>query len=143
MTSPSAEQVIAGNLWEQTKARGRKPTWMFIAVRRRLQQILDDVKDPFQVELLARRIEEEDGERFSASALSYARYEFWRDQLQVPEGAWEYALMAHLLPAGRDQDSVDYWVAQWQDAITSDHMDGVIEAREMLKRVGDRVYDAE
>lgn len=134
--------MITTVLWDAAKARsGVKPEWMFIAVQTRIRDLLKERDDPFEVELVCRLIEEQDGDRFSAASLWWTSYDYFRRRRALPAGAWEYALVMHELGPPREDESsrrtdlrynIEYWLGLWTDGHGATEWDLVNRARTNL-----------
>lgn len=127
---------ITTHLYEIAKARGMNLRGMYPSTLKRIRELVEATKNPDQVELIALIAMDRDGMDFVAwQSLAWNAYEFFRDQLEVPEGAWKYALALEQMDDGPLRDSVDYWVHRWYDARDVDDMTTIIKARKALDRL--------
>ncbi len=108
---------IAERIYEEASAHGSKSRGLFTSLLRRVRDLLDEVKDPAEVELVCLLIAENDKETFVAyRSLAWNSFEWFRDRAGVPPGTWRYALRLRGLPEGTLRESVDYWFGELKDA---------------------------
>lgn len=132
----SRADEIATRVYELAKAQGYSLRGLYPSVLKRVKELCEATKDPDQVELVALASLGLDGEDFVAwSSLAWNRFEFLRDQLDVPKGGWRYALFLELLDAGELRDSADYWYARWRDAAAVGDYSTVAHAKKMLDKL--------
>jgi hypothetical protein len=133
---------IAGAVYEAYKARFGQPSRSFYpSIRRRIKEILAEVRDRDEVELVALTMIDLDDEGFSAGhSLNWGSYDRVRSALHVPDGAWRYALWRYRLHGtdARLLNHVDYWLSAWEDAVLDGAEDDAYEAEQMLKKLWDR-----
>ena len=133
----SPDQAVTASIYDELQARGLT-LLAYGLVRGRVKQLLQDMGDPAQVELLALWLAQRAGEKFGVTySLNQRSLALARVALDVPDGAWRWALWLWKLPPGRYRDSVDYWLGRWRDGLDvyDDRM--VTEAQEMLQRLRD------
>ncbi len=137
MSQKRAEQpdhLITAAVYEASKARGYPwEAGVFPLVRSRVRQLLQDLKDPAMVELLAQVLAERDKEQFNVTySLNPRSLDLARLMVDVPDEAWRWALWEYKLPLGRLRDSVGYWLGVWRDALDTDRPENVMRAKKML-----------
>ena len=109
-------QAITDAVYERAKAAGHDLDSLYPATLKRVRELVEEVGDPDQVELVCLAVVRLDGPRFVAyRSLTWGTYEWVRDTLDVPEGAWSYALWAEHLPEDELRDSAEYWLRRWYD----------------------------
>lgn len=115
-TTRTPEQEIASAIYERLRDRHGVKMEVFAAVVRQVRNLLAEVKDPNEVELVCLALADRDQENFSAFySLNWGSYEYFRHELDIPDGAWKWALWAYKLEPGPVQQSADYWLALWKD----------------------------
>lgn len=127
---------ITTHLYEIAKSRGMNLRGMYPSTLKRIRELVEATKDPDQVELIALIAMDRDSGDFVAwQSLAWNAYEFFRDQLDVPPGAWKYALALEQMDEGPLRDSVDYWVQLWYDARDVDDRTSIQRARKALDKL--------
>ena len=130
-----AEQEIVDSIYYETKVKllctqlGREPTKAEVEkfkprggafashiaavemVRRRMAEF-----GPDATELVALYgVRTRQGDYDPLASLSILSFEWVRRELEVPDGAWGYALWAYKLEPGSRKASADYWLIRWKD----------------------------
>lgn len=108
-------QAITDTIYELAKGRGYDVSGLYPATLRRIRELIEYTKDPDQVELVARYALDADRHEFVAyKSLALNHFEMLRDKLEVPDGAWSYALLLETAAPQR-RDAIDYWLREWRD----------------------------
>ncbi len=69
----------------------------------------------------------------STTMAKWYTYRLVREELDIPDEAWSYALWAEQLEDGQARDSADYWLALWYASARIGDTPDVARARSMLK----------
>jgi hypothetical protein len=80
-------------------------------VKRRIKEFGEDATE--LVALYGARTRS--GEYDPLAALSILAFEVVRRDLEIPDGAWAYALWAYKLEGGPVKTSAEYWLTRWKD----------------------------
>lgn len=133
--SEPPEERITKRVYEAVKAECGQPARSFYpSVRRRIKELIREVKDEAEVELVVLALVERDCDEFSAGySLNWGSYDRIRRMMGVPDGAWTYALWEHDLPEGTTKQSAQYWLGDWYDSELERDEVGVYTAREAIK----------
>lgn len=122
---------------------GRKPDWVFGRLQKLVERYVTATHNDAQVELVFRSILRQ-GRWESIDWLSWDQYTLFRRALEVPDGAWTFALWADGLTAGsRLRRSADYWLGLWADSIEAGNAAEQDQAAAMLGRLRDRAETME
>ncbi len=89
---------------------------LYPALRKRVNDITEEVTDLNEVALVCLTIIDESTNFSAWKEFNWGHYEYVHDSLEVPDGAWQYALWAYELTNGKVRDSVNYWLGRWFDA---------------------------
>ena len=147
---------IAGRLYDEycrlafVRANGRMPTateekaaraarrsrFSFGAVIKRLVDYYSDCKDLSQVELVALTSLRHGDDDFDAvQHLGPLSMGLFRRALEVPDGAWDFALWIDGQPRGPVRVSAEYWMGKWMDAGDTYDDAEIALARKMLGKL--------
>src|ERR1035437_4271102 len=141
------QQLITARLYEYFKTLGI-PLPMFGAIKRRVKFLIDETKDPDMVELVVMSVAREELDNFSILlSLGAMGFDYSRRLLDVPEGAWEYALWEDKLIENEGSStsddkvalrrSIGYWLGKWRDAEASYDDSGMKTAEKWLIKLKD------
>ena len=127
---------VVGNLYSLLKQDNKNTKVLFSALKKRVGDLADEVGDLDQLELVLITILD-DALNFSVwKDFNWVWYEYTRDSLEVPEGAWKYALWSYRNPKNAKlQESVNYWLGEWMDAASISDPKGIERARNGLENL--------
>jgi hypothetical protein len=135
------EQDIVDRIYADLQETG-VPMPLHRAVVKRVSSFLQDVDDRALVELVIRESVRADGANFSIPfTLDPVAFEHTRRRLDIPDGAWRYALWAYDCDRPDLKQSVEYWINAWRDGIDAEDGAIVERAREMLAKLMDYTGD--
>lgn len=124
---------VADALYQKLKERGENP--VYPALIKRVMDILEHQNDPAEVELVCSTIID-DSHDFSAwKDFNYVWYEYTKDSLEVPDGAWQYALWAYQTHDSTLKTSLNYWLGEWYDADFAGDAKKIKNAQEQLEKL--------
>lgn len=136
-----AAYAVSATAIRTSEERGSDPpTNAQASLLRRMGDLLDDVAggDFDQLEMVCSEIASQDGSKFTAwFSLSPIRFEWVRDEMDIPEGAWSFARWEKELPPGTLKDSLSYWIGYWSDSVSGWNPEGVERAKKNLQLLRD------
>lgn len=115
---PDKITTLTNLLYEAAKKRGDAP--LYPALRKKMNDITSEVSDMDEIELVCLTIIDDSIDFASWKNLAWTSYEYMRNSLEVPDGAWKFALWAYHLTNGQVRESINYWLGVWYDAVQSD-----------------------
>lgn len=129
------EREIATAIYDSLKANGYKlPSYG--AVAKRVADILREEDDFEKVKYVCLVIADRDGPEFSAwHSLGWGTYEYLRDQINIPDGFWRFALWRRDETDEKVALSIDYWIGRAQDGFEDGDSAAIDEAFEMLDKL--------
>lgn len=100
---------------EKLRSRGITPNYG--ALRKRVNDIIKEVEDIDEIELVLYTLIDDSHEDFASwKDFNWLSYERSKESLEVPDGAWRFALWSYTLQNPKVRDSVNYWLGEWYDA---------------------------
>jgi len=128
------EQEIVDEIYRKVGEYGGQIE-LYSALVKRVRDLLRESHDRDQVELVCMIVVDQAKDDFqSVYSLSWPSYEFVREKLRIPDGAWAYALKAYRAEDGQFKSSLEYWLGYWKDAESEADR---AKAKEMLEKLGD------
>jgi hypothetical protein len=119
--------------WKRAN-RGR--LFFFPAVVKRVSDLLAEAGDADMVQLVCLEAIRSTGAGFEAMKhLGPVMFDVVRSRLEVPDGAWRYALWTDQCDDRRARRSAEYWLGLWADCEDAYDRGGSARARAMLDKL--------
>lgn len=116
--------------------RANRTKFFFPAVVKRVSDLMAETGDADMVWLVCLEAIRGTGAQFEAMKhLGPVMFDVVRSRLQVPDGAWRYALWADQCDNPRAKWSAEYWLGEWADAEEAFDQARIERARSMLDKV--------
>ena len=128
--------TLVDRLYEIIKSNnsGQNKT-LYPSLRKRVADLVDQVNDFDEVELVLRTIIDDSYEFSVWKSFNWVYYEMVRDSLEVPDGAWKYALWSYGQKEKKVQESVNYWLGLWFDAAQEGDTKGIDKAKNGIENL--------
>lgn len=124
---------VVSTLYEILKKESKGQKVLYSALRKRVSDLADEAEDLDQVELVCRTIIDDTVDFSVWKNFNWVYYEFIRDSLEVPNGAWRYALWSY--KTSDVQESVNFWLGEWMDADQIGDKKAIEKARNGLENL--------
>lgn len=128
------EEVVDA-IYFAVKARQGTTKTLFPALKKRITDLVNEVKDADQVELVCLTILDDSHEFSAWKDFNWVYFEMIRDSLEVPDGAWKYALWSYRTKDAKIQESVNYWLGKWFDGVLDRDMEEIVAAQSGLENL--------
>lgn len=116
--------------------KANRSKFFFPAVIKRVADLLAETGDADMVWLVCLEAIRGTGASFEAMKhLGPVMFDVVRSKLEIPDGAWRYALWADQCEDAKARASADYWLGVWADAAEAYEAAGQERAREMLDKL--------
>lgn len=126
---------VIDNVYYAIKAREMADKTLFPALRKRLTDIHAEIKDYDQLELVCLTILDDANEFNVWKDFNWVYFEMVRDTLEVPEGAWKYALWSYKSKDRKLQETVNAWLGRWYDGNLDRDLEEIAHAQNGLENL--------
>lgn len=128
---------VIDNIYYAIKAMEKKKIdhTLFPSLKKRVSDIYAEVKDYDQVELVCLTIFDDSYDFHVWKDFSWVHYEWIRDSLEVPEGAWKYALWSYKSKDAKLQETINAWLGRWYDGNLDLDLEAIAHAQNGLENL--------